>query len=110
MKIFQIVNGFCHWDATPQFPTLKSLEGKFGAECEFVEAPDYVFEGWGHIDGEFLQPEAPEGWLYDESSGTFYEDPTSGKPGGGVSAPRRNVDKQNTSITHDPKGSGLVKA
>ena len=28
----------------------------------FVEAPDNVFEGWGYLDGEFIQPVPPEGW------------------------------------------------
>ena len=74
MKIFQIVNGFCHWQ-TP----FRSLEEtvNFPADCIFVEAPDYVNEQWGFDetkegDERFIKPEAPEGWLYDDETGTFY--------------------------------------
>ena len=74
MKIFQIVNGFCHWQ-TP-FTSLKETEG-FPSDCIFVEAPDYVNEQWGFDDTKegderFVRPEAPEGWIFDEETGTFY--------------------------------------
>lgn len=72
MKIFQIKDNFCHWDATKKFPTLQSLEGRFPADVLFVEAPDNVREGWGYLNGEFIQPTPPEGWAYDEGTGTFY--------------------------------------
>ena len=73
-KIFQIVNGFCHWQ-TP-FQSLDETRG-FPADCIFVEAPDYVNEQWGYDetkegDERFIHPEPPEGWLYDEETGTFY--------------------------------------
>lgn len=79
MKIMQILNGWCHWDATPQFSTLQDVEGRFAPDIQFVEAPDYVFEGWGYDetaegDARFLKPTAPEGWLYDEKTGTFYHE------------------------------------
>ena len=79
MKVFHIVGGWCHWDATSQFPTLASTVGRFPPSDLFVEAPDYVFEGWGYDealegDARFLQPKAPEGWLYDEKTGTFYQE------------------------------------
>ena len=72
MKIFQIENGFCHWDATAKFPTLDATNGRFPPDVLFVEAPDHVREGWGYLDGEFIQPQPPEGWGYDMDSGTFY--------------------------------------
>lgn len=77
MKIMQILDGFCYWDATSQFPTMQDLKGRFAPNIIFVEAPDYVFEGWGYDesaegDSRFIKPEAPEGWLYDERTGTFY--------------------------------------
>lgn len=72
MKVFQVIGGICYWDATSQFPTKESTIGFFPPEDLFVEAPDTVFTGWGYVDGKFLKPEAPEGWLYDEESGTFY--------------------------------------
>lgn len=72
MKIFQILDGFCHWDATKTFPTIEATVGNVSPSIQFVEAPDHVFEGWGYIDGEFVQPTPPEGWLYDAETGTFY--------------------------------------
>lgn len=72
MRIFQVMNGICHWDATSQYPTLESTVGKFAPNVIFVEAPDHVREGWGYLNGEFIRPEPPPGWLYDEETGTYY--------------------------------------
>lgn len=77
MKIFQITGGFCHWDATEVVPTLADTAGRFAPDMQFAEAPDYVFEGWGYDptlegDARFIQPEVPDGWLYDPLTGTFY--------------------------------------
>lgn len=72
MKVFQIENEICYWEATRQFPTVESTIGYFPSNLLFVEAPDYVFEGWGYINGRFIKPTPPEGWLYDENTGTFY--------------------------------------
>lgn len=72
MKVFQIEANVCYWDATRQFPSVESTIGFFPPELLFVEAPDYVFEGWGYVDGEFIEPIPPEGWLYDADTGTFY--------------------------------------
>ena len=88
MKIVQIVNNFVHWDATNVFPTIESTTGKFTPETLFVEAPDYVFEGWGYDpdaegDARFIKPTPPEGWLYDDGTGTFYPEnelPPSDRP------------------------------
>lgn len=74
MKVFQIESGFVHWDATREFPTKESTVGYFHPDVLFVEAPDYVFEGWGYLDGEFIKPTPPEGWLYDDATGTFYQE------------------------------------
>lgn len=78
MKIFQIVNDICYYDATPVHPTLKSTEGKYPPDVLFVEAPDKVHEGWGYDetqvgDARFIQPTPPAGWQYDEDTGTFYQ-------------------------------------
>lgn len=78
MKIFQILGDFCHYDATPIHPTLADTEGKYAPDIVFVEAPDYVFEGWGFDstkEGEarFLKPIPPEGWYYDDETGQFRE-------------------------------------
>lgn len=80
-KIFQVVNGMCHW-LTP-FKSVGETVGKFPADCLFVEAPDYVHESWGYQEKDkdgnglpyeerFIKPTAPEGWLYDDETGTFY--------------------------------------
>lgn len=81
MKVFQIVDCFCHWDATPEYPTLADTKGVFAPDILFVEAPDYVHEGWGFDetaigDARFIQPTPPEGWLYNLETGTFYRDPS----------------------------------
>lgn len=79
MKIFQILGNFCHWDATKVVTSIEMTKLKYAPDIIFVEAPDYVFEGWGFDDTKdgderFLKPEAPEGWLYDDKTGTFYQE------------------------------------
>lgn len=81
MKIFQILNSICWWDATSTVHTIDEAHEMFPPTDLFVEAPDYVFEGWGydeHAEGDerFIRPEAPEGYLYDEATGTFYPEST----------------------------------
>lgn len=76
MKIFQILNSICWWDATSTVHTIEEAHEMFPPTDLFVEAPDYVFEGWGYDehakgDDRFIQPERPEGWRYDAKSGTF---------------------------------------
>lgn len=78
MKIFQIVNNICHYDATQIHPTLASTVGKYPNNITFVETPDYVFEGWGYDSGRmdesrFVRPTPPDGWDYDDTTGTFYQ-------------------------------------
>lgn len=77
MKVFQILNNICYCDVTRQFPSLKSTIGRFSPEIIFAEAPDYVFPDWGYDpektgDERFIKPTAPEGWIYDDDTGTFY--------------------------------------
>lgn len=77
MKVFQVKGSVCYWDATTKFHTTDETAGRFPPSVLFVEAPDYVFEGWGYDydkegDERFIQPEPPEGWLYDKGTGTFY--------------------------------------
>lgn len=77
MKIFQVLHGFCHWDATGKHPTLESTQGLYHPSIVFIEAPDYVHESWGFDetqegDARFIQPIPPEGWAYDSDTGTFY--------------------------------------
>ncbi len=70
MKVFQILNGFCHWQAP--YSSAEEAGSVYSSDIQFVDAPDYVFEGWGYLDGEFIKPTPPEGWLYDDETGTFY--------------------------------------
>lgn len=76
MKIFQILDGICYYDATPVHPTLADTVGKYPPSVIFAEAPDYVFEHWGYDetktgDERFIKPTPPEGWYYDDETGTF---------------------------------------
>lgn len=76
MKIFQIVGNLCYYDATPIHQTLADTAGKYPPDVLFVEAPDYVFEGWGYDDTKdgaerFIQPTPPEGWMYNPETGGF---------------------------------------
>ena len=75
MKVFQILNGRCHWQ-TP-FKSLAETVGRFPADCIFVEAPDYVNEQWGFDETEigddrFIKPVPPEGFIYDDETGQMY--------------------------------------
>lgn len=77
MKVFQIVRGFCHYDATELYPNAAEAAKHYAPDTVWVDAPDYVFEGWGYDadkegDERFLQPKAPDGWEYDPGTGTFY--------------------------------------
>lgn len=79
MKVFQIKSGFCFNDASRKFNKAADTIGKFPPDVLFVDAPDYVFEGWGYDaeaegDDRFIQPTPPEGWVYDTETGTFYQE------------------------------------
>lgn len=88
MKIFQIKDSICFYDATRVHPDLLSTLGKYPPDVLFAEAPDNVFEGWGYDetkegDERFIQPEPPEGWAYDANTGTFYpidQEPVEAEP------------------------------
>ena len=76
MKVFQLFNGTIHWE-TP-YKSIEETKGRYPTDVIFVEAPDYVFESWDFDgtkegDARFIKPTAPEGWVYDESNGTFYD-------------------------------------
>lgn len=80
-KVFQILNDMCYW-LTP-YQSVEETVGRYPADCKFVEAPDYVNEHWGFADvdtdgnpiegdARFIKPIPPEGWAYDDDTGTFY--------------------------------------
>ena len=77
MKVFQIVGGFCYYDASCLYPNAAEAAKHYSPDTVWADAPDYVFESWGYDetrtgDERFIQPQAPEGWLYDPDTGTFY--------------------------------------
>ena len=78
MKVFQILNGFCHWDATNKHGDAETARQFYAPDIIFEDAPDYVFEGWAFDetkqgDERFIKPVPPEGWEYDDRTGTFYQ-------------------------------------
>lgn len=87
MKVFHIVENFVH-HYHPEYQTAAEASARFHPSFLFVDAPDFVFEGWGYDpeaegDDRFIKPTPPEGWLYDDASGTFYQEgrlPESQKP------------------------------
>ena len=77
MKFFQILGGICHWDASNVVSSLEEAAKRFAPDIVIVEAPDNVHAGWGYDaslegDARFIRPTPPEGWEYDEDTGTFY--------------------------------------
>ena len=79
MKIVNIFSGFVYKDYSRELKTLEDAKSKYSSNMIFVEAPDYVFEGWGYDesktgDERFVKPIAPNGWLYDDDTGTFYKE------------------------------------
>lgn len=77
MKVFQIVKGFCYYDATRLYPNAAEAAKHYSPDTLWVDAPDYVFESWGYDeakegDERFIRPTPPEGWEYDPGTGTFY--------------------------------------
>lgn len=78
MKIFQIVSGFCHYDATHLYHNAEDAAKHYSPDTVWADAPDYVFTGWGYDaskdgDERFVQPKPPEGWEYDPETGAFYQ-------------------------------------
>ena len=64
-KIFQILHGFCYWDASSVLNTIEEASQRFAPTLLFVEAPIYVREGWAFDDTKegderFVIPVAPE--------------------------------------------------
>lgn len=77
MKTMQIVKGQVYCDLTRKFPSAKDAEGKFASNIVIVDAPDWVFPGWGYDssqtgDARFIMPTVQEGMRYDKATGTVY--------------------------------------
>lgn len=94
MKVFEIVGGFCHYDATKLYPNAYEAAKRYSPDTLWVDAPDYVFEGWGYDEAKeggerFVQPTPPEGWEYDPDTGTFY--PSGELPPGKTPTPEDDM-------------------
>lgn len=77
MKVFLIFKGFCYNNLTPLYPNAETARKFYSPDTLIVDAPDYVFESWGYDetkegDERFIRPTPPDGWKYDEGTGTFY--------------------------------------
>ena len=77
MKLFIIFNYQCQNDITKFYKSLEDAKNHYDNKTLIVEAPDYVFENWGFDasksgDERFVQPVPPDGWLYDNETGTYY--------------------------------------
>ena len=78
MKVLLIKGRFCHEDVTERFASAEAAKRLY-PYCTFVDAPDFVFPGWGfepdaHGDDRCLRPGVPEGFAYDDSCGCFVPD------------------------------------
>lgn len=76
-KVFQIEHEICYYDASGLYSSVSQTIGRYPPSVLFVEAPDYVFEGWGYDstkegDERFIQPTPPDGFAYDPEYGGFY--------------------------------------
>ena len=70
MKIFDIREGRTHHHYL-EYSSIEETVGRYSPDIVFVEAPDWVYEGYGYDptktgDERFIRPELPEGWEYDE--------------------------------------------
>lgn len=72
MKRFIVYGNSMALDVSPGSPRagVKPPDNGF-----LIDAPDYVFEGWGYDarktgDERFIKPRPPEGWAYDPKTGT----------------------------------------
>lgn len=79
MKLFIVFNYQCYNDITKYYRSLEDAKNHYDNKTVIVEAPDYVFEGWGYDESKtfndrFIKPVAPDGWLYDDDTGTFYKE------------------------------------
>jgi hypothetical protein len=74
MKRFIVIGNSVALDVSPGTPYVGTVPPDGGC---LVNAPDYVFEGWGYDsrktgDERFIKPRPPEGWAYDPETGTVY--------------------------------------
>lgn len=68
-KVFQIIDGECYSEVTELFPAAADTVGWYPDDLLFVDAPDYVFQGWTYRNGKFYEPVAPGGYHYNYENG-----------------------------------------
>lgn len=77
MKIFDIVNNEVHAEYTGQYADAAEASSHYAPTIRFVDAPDWVFPGFGFDDSRegdarFVEPTTDTpGWVYD-GHGTFW--------------------------------------
>lgn len=72
MKRFIVIGNSIALDVSPGTPNAEKKPPNNGF---LIDAPDWVFEGWGYDarkegDERFIKPRPPEGWVYDPETGT----------------------------------------
>lgn len=72
MKRFVVIGNSVALDVSPGSGNVWECSPEMGF---IVNAPDYVFVGWGYDarktgDERFIKPRPPEGWVYDPETGT----------------------------------------
>lgn len=77
MKIFQIYGSQTHCELTHKYSNADEARKHYASNVQIEDAPDYVFLGWKFDatkegDARFIKPTPPEGWVYDEKTGTFW--------------------------------------
>lgn len=77
MKVMQIFNSEVYCDLTSRYPDAKTARQFYAPNIQIEDVPDYVFPGWTYDaskegDERFIKPTPPEGWEYDDDTGTFW--------------------------------------
>lgn len=106
MKVFRIEEELCFDDITHIAETAEEAYERFGYDDIYVDAPDYVFVGWGFDgskegDDRFIKPVPPAGYYYDDSDGGIYQMPIGYSGGTG---------EEESSIEKLEKENSLLKA
>lgn len=71
MKVVEILNSRVHCEY-PQYQTAAEASTHYAPTIVFVDAPDWVREGFGYVasnvgDERFVRPQLSEGWVYDDN-------------------------------------------
>lgn len=77
MKVLEIVENRVARDYSSDYGSVEEAYRYFSTDIEFVEAPDFVFPGWGYDraqkgDARFLKPSVGVGLAYDDATGSVW--------------------------------------